>query len=483
MTVQAQTRTQSPWVSLATLCLGFFMILLDMTIVAVANPAILAHFDTGINNVIWVTSAYLLTYAVPLLITGRLGDRFGPKNIYLFGLAIFTAASLWCGLANTIEMLIAARAVQGLGAALMSPQTMSVIARIFPPDKRGAAMGIWGAVAGIATLVGPIAGGLLVDGLGWQWIFFINVPIGILAIALGLQFIPKLPTHSHSFDIPGVVVSAIGMFLLVFGLQEGETDAWAPRIWMMIAGGILILIVFVVMQARTKREPLVPLELFKVRNFAMSTLAICVMGAAITAMTVPTFFYLQAVHGLSPTASAFTFAPMAITTGLLAPAVGKLVDRMPPRVIPTIGFASFAVGIAWFALIMKPDTSIWMLALPLVLMGSANAFIWAPLAATAMHDLPFRHMGAGSGVYNTARQSGSVLGSAAISALITARMTAHGLSGSQHVGSAIPGAIKDSFSSALGEAMLLPAGILIIGLVASFVLTQHRDTHQPKHAR
>src|SRR5690606_32387801 len=165
---------EKPWRALWALVLGFFMILVDSTIVSVATPAIMQHFGADVNLVIWVTSAYLLAYAVPLLITGRLGDRVGPKNLYQIGLVVFTAASLWCGLTGTIEQLIIARVLQGLGASMMTPQTMAVITRIFPADQRGRAMALWGAVAGIATLVGPIAGGLLIDGPGWQWIFFVN---------------------------------------------------------------------------------------------------------------------------------------------------------------------------------------------------------------------------------------------------------------------------------------------------------------------
>ena len=202
------------------------MILIDTTIVSVANPRIMESLKTDINSVIWVTSAYLLAYAVPLLITGRLGDRFGPKRLYLSGLVVFTVASLWCGLSGDVQTLIMARVLQGFGAAMMTPQTMAVITRIFPPDRRGAAMGIWGATAGMATLVGPILGGVLVDGLGWEWIFFINVPVGIAGFFLALRFVPTLSTHPHKFDIPGVLLSAVGLFLLVFGIQQGETYNW-----------------------------------------------------------------------------------------------------------------------------------------------------------------------------------------------------------------------------------------------------------------
>ena len=189
----APTAELNPWPALWALVIGFFMILLDTTIVSVAKPAIKAALDpdtANLDNVVWVTSAYLLAYAVPLLVTGRLGDRFGPKRLYLIGLVIFTLASLLCGLSGSLPLLVAARAVQGLGASMMSPQTMAVITRIFPPTQRGAAMGLWGATAGVAALCGPIAGGLLVDGLGWEWIFLVNVPIGVVAFVLARRLVP-----------------------------------------------------------------------------------------------------------------------------------------------------------------------------------------------------------------------------------------------------------------------------------------------------
>src|SRR5690242_4854613 len=184
-------RADNPWNALWAMMVGFFMILVDATIVAVANPTIMEALGADYDGVIWVTSAYLLAYAVPLLVAGRLGDVYGPKNLYLAGLAVFTAASLWCGLAGSIGMLIAARVVQGIGAALLTPQTLSTITRIFPPEHRGAAMSVWGATAGVATLVGPLAGGVLVDHLGWQWIFFVNVPIGIVGLVLAWVLVPQ----------------------------------------------------------------------------------------------------------------------------------------------------------------------------------------------------------------------------------------------------------------------------------------------------
>ncbi|KAA0024165.1 DHA2 family efflux MFS transporter permease subunit [Antrihabitans cavernicola] len=466
------TTERNPWPALYALVIGFFMILLDTTIVAVANPVIMADLDTSISNVIWVTSAYLLTYAVPLLVSGRLGDRFGPKNMYLLGLAVFTLASLGCGLAGSIGVLIAARAVQGLGAALMNPQTMSVITRTFPPDKRGAAMGLWGGVAGLATLVGPILGGVLVDNVGWQWIFYVNVPVGAVAFVAAAWLVPALPTSAHKFDIPGVIMSGIGLTALVYGLQQGNSYHWAGWVWGLIAGGIVVLGGFLVYQGRTVSEPLMPLRLFKDRNFTLSSVAVMSMGASITAFMLPTFFFLQVVLGFSPTKAGLVLAPMPVVTGFLAPILGRISDQLNVRIIPTFGFVLFAGTLAWFATLVKPETSVAALMLPMALSGVANACIWPPLAAIATHNLPMQLAGAGSGVFNEMRQVGAVIGSAAMSALVTARLAAHGIEGGGAPAGAntkLPAALVHPFSSALGDSMYLPVAILIIGIVASFL--------------
>ena len=485
----------SPWPALWAMVIGFFMILVDSTIVSVATPAILRDLDTDVNSVIWVTSAYLLAYATPLLITGRLGDRYGPKNLYLTGLTIFTLASLWCGLTGSITGLIIARVVQGLGASMLTPQTMAVITRTFPAASRGQAMALWGATAGVAILVGPVVGGLLVDGPGWEWIFFINVPVGIVAFALAARLVPHLETHSHTFDWLGVALSATGMFLLVFGVQEGETYDWGTitgfiSVPLLIAAGVVVLGIFVWWQSRNTREPLLPLGLFRDRNFSLANVAITTIGFAITAMAFPFMLYAQAVRGMSPTASALLLAPMAVISGGLAPVAGKMADRVHPRGITTVGIGLTSVSFFWLALVMHPETATWELLLPMALMGIGNAFMWGPLGATATRNLPLTSAGAGSGVYNTTRQFGAVLGSAAIAAVMEAQLAANlpiatGDIGSMQAasGRAMPPAIADGFSDAMSQAMLLPAMVLVIGVVAALFFERPAMQRQAARTR
>ncbi|MUL84923.1 MULTISPECIES: DHA2 family efflux MFS transporter permease subunit [unclassified Mycolicibacterium] len=469
-------RPENPWNALWAMMVGFFMILVDATIVAVANPTIMDRLGADYDGVIWVTSAYLLAYAVPLLVAGRLGDVYGPKNLYLAGLAVFTAASLWCGLAGSIETLIAARVVQGIGAALLTPQTLSTITRIFPAERRGVAMSVWGATAGVATLVGPLAGGVLVGGLGWQWIFFVNVPIGILGLGLAVWLVPVLPTQPHRFDVLGVVLSGVGMFLIVFALQEGQSRDWAPWVWATGAVGVAVMVAFVCWQAVNTREPLIPLRIFADRDFSLANVGVATIGFAVTAMILPLMFYAQTVCGLSPIRSALLTAPTAIASGVLAPVVGRIIDRAHPTPVIGFGFSAMAIGLTWLAMEMTPTTPIWRLLLPQLVMGIGMAFIWSPLAATATRNLPPDLAGAGSGVYNATRQVGSVLGSAGIAAYMTSRIGAQ-LPGAASAaprgeGSAteLPGFLHAPFAAAMSQSMLLPAFVALFGVVAALFL-------------
>ena len=484
----------SPWPALWALVIGFFMILVDATIVTVATPALLVSLQADVNAVIWVTSAYLLAFAVPLLITGRLGDRYGPKQVYLVGLAVFTLASLWCGLTGTVSMLIVARVVQGLGASMMTPQTMSVITRTFPAAQRGRAMSLWGAVAGVATLVGPILGGVLVDALGWEWVFIVNVPVGVVAFVAVWRLVPALETTIRRFDVLGVVLSAVGLFLLVFGIQQGQAFDWGTiagpvSVWSLIAAGLVVLAGFVFWQVRNPGEPLVSPGLFRDRNFSLANVAISTVGFAVTAQGFPLMLYAQNVREMTPTRAALLLAPLAILSGVLAPYTGRLTDRVHPRWIAGFGMATFVIGLVWLSLVMTPDAPVWQLLAPVALIGVSNSCVWAPISTSATRNLPMDRAGAGSGVYNTTRQVGAVLGSAAIAVVMQARlaalMPAGGPAGSPEPdgGARLPPAARAAFAEAMAQSVLLPAAVLVVGLLAVLFFATPRhllDRREPR---
>ena len=290
----APVEEKDPWPALFALCLGFFMILVDTTIVSVATPAIIDDLDADVNDVVWVTSAYLLAYAVPVLITGRLGDRFGPKNLYITGLAVFTLASLWCGLTGSVEMLILARVVQGLGASMITPQTMAIITRIFPAARRGRrwrcgarprASRRWSARSSAASWSTASAG----SGSSSS-----TCRSAILGFVLAVRLVPTLATHTHRFDWLGRRAERRRH------VPAGLRDPGGPPVRLgrldhlaMIVGGVVVMVAFVVWQARNRAEPLVPLGLFRDRNFSLANVAITVMGFTITAMALP-------AHALRP---------------------------------------------------------------------------------------------------------------------------------------------------------------------------------------
>jgi EmrB/QacA subfamily drug resistance transporter len=488
------TPATRPWWALWAMLVGFFMTLIDWTAVSVANPSMMAALDADYESVVWVTSAYLLGFAVPLLMAGRLGDRFGPKNLYLIGLAIFTAGSLWCGLSGSIEVLVAARVAQSLGAALLTPQMLLTITHIFPAERRGVAMSVWGATVGIAMLSGPLVGGVLVDQLGWQWIFFVNVPIGIIGLGLAAWLIPVLPLQRHRFDVIGVVLSGIALFLIVFALQEAQSHDWAPWIWAMFAAGLAMMAAFVYWQAVNQDEPLVPLRLFSDRDFWVSSLGVTVIAFAWTGMVLPVMFFAQKASGLSPTRAALLTAPTAVMTAVLAPFVGRIVDRSHPRSVVGFGFTVMTISLTWLSFEMTPTTPIWRLLLPFTGIGVGMGFIGSPLAATATRNLPLELAGAGSGVYNATRQVGSVLGSASMAAFMTWQLSVHmpstftvvtrGNGGEAAANTALPESLRAPFAEAMSQSMLLPAFAALFGLVgALFLVGFQRPQHTSRLAQ
>ncbi|MDM7855629.1 MDR family MFS transporter [Cellulomonas alba] len=440
---------RSPWSVLPPLCLGFFMIMLDTTIVNIAVPTLIKELGADVASVGWVNSAYLLTFAVLLLVTGRLGDRFGPRPVFLVGLVIFTLASLACGLSGTVGLLIAARAVQGVGSALMTPQTMSVITRVFPPAKRGAAMGIWGAVAGVATITGPVLGGLLVP-LGWGWIFYVNVPIGVVALVLALRTLPSLPTHARTFDGIGVALSVVGMFLVVFGLQEGSKYHWgqiwgAVTVWELIGVGVVVLVAFVLWQRHLGDDALMPLNLFHTRNFSLANFSGAAVTFAMTGIFFPFTIFLQVALGMSPLHAALVGLPGSLLSGIVAPFAGRLSDRVPAKWIVATGFAILTGVVFWLSAVIGPDTPVWHLVVPMAFFGIGTGFLFSPLANVATSGLDRRNAGAGAGAFNTNRQIGGVIGSAAVIATLTSRLGVQIPAAAQQQAATLPEQAREPF--------------------------------------
>lgn len=439
------------WRALAALCLGFFMVLMDQTIVAVAAPDIMANFDTEFDQVVWVTSIYLLCMVVPLLFTGRLGDRFGQARMFQLGITVFVLAALAASLAPNLAVLLIARAVQGLGAAILTPQTMAVINRIFPQDARGPALGVWGAVGSVASLVGPVLGGFIISTFGWRGVFVLHLPLGIAALVLSAMWVPRLPTYARSIDKLSVVVTLVGMSAAVIAIQQGPGLGWPWWTIVLLIAGIALIAWFVRLQATaTSRntEPLVPLPLFKNRNYSLGAFSISTMGFAVASQMLPIMMWFQTGRGLTSAEAGLMMVPMAVAAGLGSPLVGPLADRIKPRLLSVIGFASVIASLVWIAGIMYLDASLFWFVGASALLGVGNAFVWAPNSVTAMRTVDLKYMGAASGVYNTTRQVGAVVGAAAVGAAMQV------------------GAASLGLSQAMAVSLLLPALVMVAGLIA-----------------
>lgn len=456
--VAAPIPEKQAWRALAALCIGLFVTLLDQSLVAVSLPRIREEFDASINQVVWVSAIYLLTFAVPLLITGRLGDRYGQRNVYLVGMAIFTAAAFACSMAPSIEWLIVLRALQGLGGSLINPQPLSIIHRIFAQNRRGAATGVWSAVASSAGLFGPVIGGVLVGTVGWRWVFFVYVPLGLISLFMVARNVPKLPTGTSRIDLLSGLVSLIAVLGVVFSLQQGPEVGWSWWLWLILAVGILAFLLFIRLQrnaAARGSDALVPLQLFGYRNFSLGAFAVFTLGFTVYSINLPIMLYLQLGQGLSAQVAGLMLVPMGVISVFMAPVVGRITDRVAPGMISKIGFSAMIAAMATFGIMMHLNASPAWLLVSIILLGFANSMCWAPNSTISMRDLPANLVGAGSGVYNTSRQVGAVLGAAALGAVMQM------------------GEETLSFGAAMGNALLLPVVFLIAGLVA---VSRYRST-------
>ena len=447
----------NPWLVLAVLTTGFFMILLDTTIVNVAIPAMSAGLNAPLDEILWVLNAYILVYAVLLITAGRLGDLFGQRTLFAIGLAVFTVASALCGVSQTSGELIAARVLQGIGGALLTPQTLSILTSIFPPERRGAAFGVWGGVAGLATVAGPTLGGAIITYIDWRWIFFINVPIGIGAFIATFAIIPDIrPGRRQGWDIVGVILATAGLFGIVFGLIEGQRYNWGEianygvTIPEILAAGAILMVVFIVWE-RFQTQPLVPLSLFEERNFAVANWIAAAISFGMLSMFLPITIYLQSVRGFSALQAGLTLAPMSLTSMFTAPFAGRLADRIGGKYILMAGISLFTVGFATLAIVAGPDST-WLTFLgPAIVAGAGMGMTFAPMTTVAMRNIQPRMAGAASGVLNTTRQLGAAFGSAIVGAILQNQLATALHNQAVIYASQVPPAFRDKFVAAFSS--------------------------------
>jgi EmrB/QacA subfamily drug resistance transporter len=450
-------QAKNEWLVLVFLSLGFFMILLDTTIVNIAIPAMISGLNSSLDQILWVINAYLLAYAVLLITAGRLGDFFGPRRLFALGLAIFTVASALCGLAQDGNQLIAARILQGIGGAILTPQTLSIITVIFPAERRGAAFGIWGAVAGVATVTGPTLGGFLVTYINWRWIFFVNVPVGLVALAGALLVVPDLrPGRRHRLDIVGVLLASASLFGIIFGLVEGERFNWGA-IWgpitipEIIAAGVVLFAIFVVFE-RFQAEPLMPLSLFSNRNFSISIWVSSAVAFGMLGFFIPVTIFFQSVLGFSALKAGLTFLPMSLVSMVVAPIAGRMSDRFGGKYILVAGLTFFAAGMGLVVMVISLNATQATFWGPAALAGLGLGMTFAPLTTVAMRNIKPQMAGAASGVLNTVRQVGGAIGSAVIGAVLQNRLATQLQEQAVAYSSQVPAPFRNSFISGFSHA-------------------------------
>lgn len=426
----------NPWAVLAVLSAAVFMLLLDTTIVNVAQVKIRLDLGASLTQIQWVLDSYILTYAVLLLSFGRLGDVFGRRRMFVFGMALFTTASALCGASGWIgeqigvsgvNVLIAARVLQGLGGAFMMPQTLSLITVAFPPEKRGAALGIWGGIVALGAIIGPVIGGLIVTDYAWEWIFLLNVPIGIAGVIATRRIVPESvdPLASRKIDWGGILLSGTGIFALVYASIEGNKEGWtSPLILGLFAAAAVLLTAFVLWERRSS-DPMMKLELFKLRNFWVGNVIALAVAFGMLGIFFPMTLFLQSVLDFSPIRAGLTMTPMSIMIMFAAPLSGRFSDRIGARWILVTGLTLMTVGILLIIQQIDMQTD-WLALLPaLIVTGTGMGMTFAPMTAAAMKEVPPRIAGSASGIINTMRNVGQVLGIAVLGGVLQSRVGVH----------------------------------------------------------
>jgi len=443
-------RNRLTWTFVVT-CIAAFMTSLDNLVVTMALPSIREHLHASLAGLEWTVNAYTLTFAVLLLPAAALGDRLGRRRVFAAGLAIFTVASAAAALAPSIGVLIVARAVQGVGGAIVLPLSMTLLSAAVPAERRGAALGIWGAVSGLAIAVGPLVGGAITQGAAWQWIFWLNVPLGLAAIPLAFARLTESRQAFSRLDTIGAILVSLGLFGVVLGLVRGQDHGWtgAGVLGAIIAGAVG-LVAFVAWELRSERTggaPMLPVSLFRRRGFAAVNVVAVFFSFGMFGSIFLLSQYLQNVMGYSPLGAGLRTLPWTVMPLIVAPIAGPLSDRIGGRPLMITGLALMTAGLFWMRADLAPDTTFLTLMPSFIVSGIGMALFFIPVANVVMGSVPSAYEGVASGTNNAVREVGGVFGVAVLASVFTAAGGyanaadfTHGLHVALLVGAAVTGA-------------------------------------------
>ncbi len=411
-------KTTTIWTFVVT-SLGLFMVVLDNLVVSTALPVIRTDLGASIEQLEWTVNAYTLTFAVLLLTGAALGDRFGRRRLLVIGLAIFTVASAAAAVAPSADWLIAARAVQGVGGAIVTPLTLTILSEAVPRERRGVALGAWSGVAGLAVAAGPLVGGAVIEGLSWQWIFWLNVPLGLILLPIAMLRLRESKGPEGALDLPGLVLVSAGLLGVVWGLVNGNGDGWtSASIVGAISGGVLLLAAFLAWERRSPR-PMVPLRLFRDRAFSAANGASLLMYFGMFGSIFLLVQFLQTAQGHSPLGAGLRTLPWTAMPMVVAPIAGALSDRIGGRPLMASGMALQAVALAWLALVSDPGVPYTELVGAFVLGGIGMALFFAPVANVVLSAVRPEEEGKASGVNNAIREIGGVFGVAVLASVFS----------------------------------------------------------------
>jgi EmrB/QacA subfamily drug resistance transporter len=455
-------RTHTLW-TFAITSIALFMVTLDNLVVTTAIPVIRDDLNASLESLEWTVNAYTLTFAVLLLTGAALGDRFGRRRVFAIGVGIFTLGSIAAALAPSVELLNIARAVQGLGGAIVMPLTLTILSAAVPPEKRGLALGAWGGISGLAVAFGPLVGGAVVEGISWQWIFWLNVPIGLLLVPLGLSRLTESYGAASRLDLPGLGLASAGLFGIVWGLVRGNGEGWtSPEIVGSLGIGALLVAAFVAWELRAE-HPMLPIRFFRNGAFALANTASLFMYFGMFGSIFLLAQFFQTVQGYSALGSGLRILPWTLAPMFIAPIAGALSDKIPAKNIIGVGLAMQAVALAWMGLVTEPDTPYSQLVAPFIIAGVGMALFFAPVANIVLTAVRPQEEGQASGANNAIRELGGVFG-VAVLASVFARL------GGYETG--------QTFVDGMNPAILIGAGVVALGALAAFMIPRSRRPQQ-----